>query len=91
MDVLASKEGSRIIGEALDKFAIDEAFCVHRTGLLQVGETAILVQVAAGHRQAAFEACRYIVDEVKARVPIWKKEFYEGGETGWINAGGTPG
>ena len=82
---LAEKEGRRILEEALKKFEILSAECVHRTGNLRLGDVAVWVAVAAGHRDAAFEACRYIIDETKARLPIWKKEHYEGGASEWIN------
>lgn len=82
---LASNEGQRIIDEALQKFAITGAACVHRVGLLEIGDMAVWVGVAAAHRGAAFDACRYIIDEVKQRVPIWKKEHYANGDSGWVN------
>lgn len=81
---LAEKEGARIVEEALRKFAVGKALCVHRTGLLETGGVAVWVGVEAGHRAAAFDACRYIIDEVKARVPIWKKEHYSDGVSCWI-------
>ena len=83
---LACKEGVRIVEEALQKFDILDAFCVHRLGSLDIGEMAVWVGVSAGHRDGAFGACRYVIDETKQRVPIWKKEFYVGGDTGWINS-----
>ncbi|MEZ0325694.1 MAG: ThiF family adenylyltransferase [Fimbriimonas sp.] len=86
---LAVKEGERIIEEALQRFPISASACVHRVGLLQLGEIAIRVEVAAAHRRAAFDACEFIVDEVKRRVPIWKKEHYTSGATDWINAHGN--
>ena len=86
MESLAIKEGENILAEATAKFPILSAECVHRTGLLQIGDIAIQVTVTAGHRKEAFEACQYIVDEVKSRVPIWKKEHYVDGATEWINA-----
>jgi molybdopterin synthase catalytic subunit len=82
---LAEKEGERILEEARNKFSLLSAAGVHRVGHLQIGEIAIWVGVAAEHRDAAFEACRYIIDEAKARLPIWKKEHYAGGATAWIN------
>ena len=82
---LAEKEGARILAEAQDKFALLGAACVHRTGHLQLGDLAVWVGVTAEHRGAAFEACRYVIDEAKARLPIWKKEHYAGGATAWIN------
>ena len=82
---LAEKEGARILAEAREKFAILGAACVHRVGHLQLGEMAVWVGVASEHRGAAFDACRYIIDETKARVPVWKKEHYASGATAWIN------
>ncbi|MEY2877800.1 MAG: hypothetical protein RLZZ15_180 [Verrucomicrobiota bacterium] len=82
---LAEKEGARILAEARAKFSLLGAHCVHRTGHLALGELAVWVGVTAEHRGAAFDACRYIIDEAKARVPIWKKEHYASGATAWIN------
>lgn len=82
---LAIKEGQLIVDEAMQRFAIIDAACVHRIGLLEIGDMAIWVGVSAAHRDAAFAACRYIIDEVKQRVPIWKKEHYASGDSGWIN------
>ncbi len=82
---LAKKEGQKIINEALDKFEILKAACVHRTGLLEIGELAVWVGVSSAHRDAAFTACRYIIDEIKVRAPIWKKEFYVSGDSGWVD------
>ena len=82
--VLAEKEGQRIIAEASERFGIHHAICVHRTGAIEIGGLAVAVCVSASHRDAAFDACRYIIDEVKARVPIWKKEHFSDGESGWV-------
>ncbi|HEX3843718.1 MAG TPA: ThiF family adenylyltransferase [Steroidobacteraceae bacterium] len=82
---LAIKEGERIIAEAIAQFGVAHAACVHRIGALEVGEMAVWVGVTARHRDEAFRACRYIIDEVKHRVPIWKKEHYESGDSGWVN------
>ncbi|MES2981774.1 MAG: molybdenum cofactor biosynthesis protein MoaE [Verrucomicrobiota bacterium] len=81
---LAEKEGSRILNEAKQRFEILHAACVHRVGQLEIGEMAVYVCVSSAHRDAAFEACRWIIDEVKSRVPIWKKEFFADGEEGWV-------
>ncbi|MEM9237416.1 MAG: molybdenum cofactor biosynthesis protein MoaE [Verrucomicrobiota bacterium] len=81
---LAEKEGRRILDEAKEKFDITLATCAHRTGPLAISELAVVVCVSAHHRDAAFEACRYIIDEVKARVPIWKKEYFADGSSGWV-------
>lgn len=82
---LAVKEGERIVAEAIRRFGVQRARCVHRVGSLELGELAVWVGVASGHRAEAFAACRYIIDEVKHRVPIWKKEHYAEGDSGWIN------
>ena len=83
--VLAEREGARILDEARSRFALIGAVAVHRIGHLRLGELAVWVGVTAEHRGAAFDACRFIIDETKARVPIWKKEHYAGGTTAWIN------
>lgn len=82
---LAEREGERILAEVRAKLPVLEATCVHRVGSLVLGELAVWVGVTAEHRGAAFDACRMIIDEVKARVPIWKKEHYTSGTTAWIN------
>jgi molybdopterin/thiamine biosynthesis adenylyltransferase/molybdopterin synthase catalytic subunit/rhodanese-related sulfurtransferase len=82
---LAIKEGERIVAEAITRFGIEHAACVHRIGDLAIGDMAVWVGVSARHRAEAFAACRYIIDEVKHRVPIWKKEHYENGDSGWVN------
>jgi molybdopterin synthase catalytic subunit len=87
---LAQSEGDKILAEARAQFAILEARCAHRVGTLQIGELAVWVGVSAAHRDAAFAACRYIIDEVKRRVPIWKNEHYADGESGWLHPDNTP-
>ncbi len=83
--VLAEAEGACILDEALTRFDCSAACCVHRSGVLAVGELAVWVGVSAAHRGAAFDACRYILDEVKSRVPIWKQERYMDGVEGWLH------
>ena len=85
---LAIKEGNQILDEAIKKFDLSNAFCIHRVGTLEIGETAVIVVATSGHRDEAFKGCRYIIDEVKSRVPIWKKEHYEDGETEWLKGAG---
>lgn len=82
---IAVAEGSAVLAEARKRFAIIEARCVHRVGKLAIGDCAVWVGVSAGHRGAAFDACRFIIDEIKHRLPIWKKEHYRKGETAWVN------
>lgn len=82
---LAINQGRAVIEEAKRRFAIDEAACVHRIGRLDVGDMAVWVGVTAGHRDAAFAACRFIIDTVKAEVPVWKQEFYlDGDDHAWL-------
>jgi adenylyltransferase/sulfurtransferase len=82
---LALKEAERIMAEAVQRFGIEHAACVHRIGDLGNGDLAVWVGASARHRHEAFLACRYIIDEVKHRVPIWKKEHYQNGDSGWVN------
>ena len=80
---LAQAEGNKVLAEARANFAIVDVACVHRVGELQVGDLAVWVGVSAAHRDAAFAACRFVIDELKARVPIWKRERYDDGEAVW--------
>jgi molybdopterin synthase catalytic subunit len=82
---LAEAEGRRIVEEAHAKFAVERVICVHRVGDLAPGDVAVWAGVSAGHRAAAFDACRYVIDEVKARVPIWKREHYVEGASEWLH------
>lgn len=82
---LAEAEGGRVMDEALAKFAIVDARCIHRIGDLAIGDLAVWVGVSAAHRGAAFDACRFIIDQVKSRVPIWKHERYADGDADWLH------
>ena len=82
---LSIKEGEKIVAEARARFPFFHARVVHRTGLLELGEVAVWVGVVSKHRDEAFKACRYIIDELKVRLPIWKKEHYVNGDSGWVN------
>lgn len=78
-----------IAREAAERFGGVRLAIVHRLGEVAVGEIAVAVVAAAEHRQAAFDACKYAIDEVKARAPIWKKEMYADGDARWrANADG---
>ncbi|MBV9852875.1 MAG: molybdopterin converting factor subunit 1 [Armatimonadetes bacterium] len=79
---LAQKELARIAAEAEGRWGVAVAV-THRLGRLEIGECSVAVAVAAPHREEAFEACRWVMDTLKARVPIWKKEYFEGGAH-WI-------
>ncbi|MCH7822074.1 MAG: molybdenum cofactor biosynthesis protein MoaE [Proteobacteria bacterium] len=82
---LALTEGEEILAEARRQFSCQTAHCAHRTGLLEIGDCAVWVGVSAPHRDEAFRACRYIIDQLKVRLPIWKKEHYVDGHSGWVN------
>ena len=82
---LALAEGRRVLDEAMARFDIIDTHCVHRVGDLAIGEMAVWVGVTAAQRDAAFAACRFVIDEVKARVPIWKHERYCDGNAGWLH------
>jgi molybdopterin synthase catalytic subunit len=82
---LAEAEGARVLAETRERFAIHDAACVHRVGELAVGDLAVWVGVSAAHRDAAFAACRFVIDEIKSRVPIWKHERYSEGESAWLH------
>ena len=82
---MAIKEMAKIIDEATIKWDLKEMIIHHRTGLVQVGESAVIIACASAHRKAAFEACEYAIDRLKETVPIWKKEFFEDGEV-WVSA-----
>jgi molybdopterin synthase catalytic subunit len=85
-EALAQREGEAIIAEARERFGVVEAACVHRVGALEIGDCAVWVGVSSAHRAASFEACRYIIDQVKLRVPIWKKELFGDGGAEWIES-----
>ena len=82
---LAQSEGGKILAEAQEKFQANHCLCRHRVGKLKVGEIAVKIVVFSGHRKAAFAACQYIIDQIKVRLPIWKKEFYQDGDSGWVH------
>ena len=80
---MALKEMEKLIAQAHEQFEIGNVGIVHRLGKLEIGETSVVIAVAAPHRRAAFEACEWLIKELKRTVPIWKKEIYADGET-WI-------
>jgi molybdopterin synthase catalytic subunit len=82
---MAEKEGQRIVSEAIERFGLTRALCVHRVGGLEIGDMAVWVGTSSPHRGEAFEACRFIIDQIKVSVPIWKKEHYTDGDSGWVN------
>ena len=82
---MAEQKLAEIGAEIRRKFSVGEIAMVHRIGRLEIGESSIVIAVAAPHRHAAFEACAYAMDRIKEEVPIWKKEFFTDGEEHWVN------
>jgi MoaE-MoaD fusion protein len=88
---MAEAELERIISEALHRWPGSRVEAQHRLGSIPVGEASIAIAAAAPHRAEAFEACRYVIEEVKTRLPIWKKEIFQDGSAGWRGNDGTRG
>ena len=82
---MAEAEFDRIIREAEEQWPV-RTVVVHRLGLLEVGEASVVVAAGGAHRDEAFAACRYVIEELKRRVPIWKREHYATGEPGWVES-----
>jgi molybdopterin synthase catalytic subunit len=80
---MAEKELARIGAAARKQWRICRMAIVHRLGPVQITEASVMIAVSSGHREAAFAACRFAIEEIKRTVPIWKKEVFEGGEV-WI-------
>ena len=80
---LALKEMRRIAQEASERYDLRHATTAHRFGRLEIGETAVVILAASKHRDEAFAGCRYMIDQLKIRVPIWKQEFYTDGQSTW--------
>ena len=81
---MAEAECARIVAEAEQRWDVAVALR-HRLGSLEVGDTAVAVVVASAHRADAFAACRHVIEEVKRRVPIWKREHYADGTVTWVD------
>lgn len=82
---MALKEMHKIGKQAFEKWPVQKLLIHHRTGILEVGEIPVIIAVSCAHRDAAFEACRYVIDTLKQTVPIWKKEIFRDGEV-WVAA-----
>ncbi len=82
---MADKQLALVADEMKERWQVQEVAIFHRLGRLEIGEASLAVAVASPHRQAAFEACQYSIDRIKQIVPIWKKEFFEGGEV-WVGS-----
>lgn len=84
---MAVSQGEALVQDAIERFGLLEARVVHRVGQLAIGDTAVVVQTASAHRREAFEACEWIMDQLKWRVPIWKRETYASGVAEWVVPG----
>ncbi|WP_454802399.1 molybdenum cofactor biosynthesis protein MoaE [Mucilaginibacter phyllosphaerae] len=82
---MAISEINKITQQVFNMWPVQKVLVHHRTGKLNIGEIPVIIAVSAAHRDAAFEACRYLIDTLKQTVPIWKKEFFEDGEV-WVAA-----
>ncbi len=82
---LAENEAEKIMTEAREEFDVEDVLVQHRTGRLEVTECSVRVAASAVHREDAFQAAKWVIDEVKQRLPIWKKEIYTDGSERWIN------
>ena len=86
---MAEREMAAIVAEACAEFGTDDIVIEHRLGVLELGEASVGIAVAHPHRGRAYDASRYIIEELKKRVPIWKLEHYVDGTREWVGAGGT--
>lgn len=88
-DDLAQREGEAIVAETERLYPGTRVLCAHRTGTLRIGEAAVWIGVASAHRQAGFAACRHVIEEIKRRLPVWKKEHHPDGAAEWVNCTGA--
>jgi molybdopterin synthase catalytic subunit len=85
---MAERELAAIASECAETFGVTNLAAEHRLGALELGDTSIAIVVAHPHRAKAYEASRFVIEEVKRRLPIWKREGYADGTSQWVNAGG---
>lgn len=85
---LALNQGKLLIQKAKELFAIEQAVAIHRIGDLKIGDMAVWIGVTSAHRTSAFDACRWLLDEIKAEIPVWKQEFYPDSEPLWLSNNG---
>lgn len=82
---MATKVLTEIAGEAAVRAGTDRLAVVHRTGELRVGEASVAIAVSTPHREQAFDACRYVIEQIKQRLPVWKQERYADGDDAWLD------
>jgi molybdopterin synthase catalytic subunit len=88
-EAMAEAEGQRILAGARERWPAALVAFQHRLGPVAVGEASVAVAAAAPHRGQAFDACRYVIEEIKVRLPVWKKERYRDGTASWRDNDGT--
>jgi molybdopterin synthase catalytic subunit len=86
---MAERELADIVSEAATQFSTGDIVVEHRLGVLELGEASVMIAVAHPHRGAAFDASRYVIEQLKRRVPIWKLEHYADGTREWVDGGGA--
>jgi molybdopterin synthase catalytic subunit len=84
---MALRQMSALRSEALSRFSLGRAVLAHRVGFIPIGEAAVFIGAASAHRAEAFEACRFMIDQLKEKVVIWKKESYLSGSSAWVGCG----
>lgn len=84
-DAMAETVLGHIADEAAERLATDRLTVVHRVGELAVGEVSVAIAASSPHRAEAFDAARYVIEEIKKRLPVWKKEHYVTGESSWVD------
>lgn len=85
-EAMAREELARIVVEAGERFATDHVVAEHRTGSLALGEISVAIAVGHPHRGPAFDAARYVIEEIKVRLPVWKQELFTDGTRAWVDA-----
>jgi molybdopterin synthase catalytic subunit len=86
---MAERELARIVGEAVSRCATEDIVVEHRIGVLGLGEVSVAIAVGHSHRAPAYDASRYIIEEIKKRLPVWKREAYEDGSREWVRVEGA--
>lgn len=86
---MAERVLHEIVDEAATRYSLEQVYAVHRTGELELGAISVAIAVASAHRAAAYDASRYVIEEIKQRLPVWKHEHYVEGESQWL-AGQVP-
>ena len=89
-EAMALKEMQALVDEAVEKWPVVRGCLLHRLGVVPVAEASVIIGIATPHRGDAFDACRFLIDQLKIQVPIWKKEHYADGNTEWVMGKNKP-